>query len=412
MKILVLYHYYHPDDVVSATHYTDLSESLAKRNFEVEVWPANRPCHPLSLNQKESGVPASYSTRPEMIKGVKVHRVWRPPFRQHSFLGRMLNAYWMMKYWWLRLAFRPGYRPDVILIGTDPLLSVTMVPFLKFLRPKAKMIHWCFDLYPEAAVADGLLSEKSTVTKWIKSWMNWGYQKCDLIADLGACMGERLKNYKVKETVTLTPWALEEPPQPLVYDKNERELLFGQTPLGLLYSGNLGRAHEFYLTLKLARLLKDSAVFTYSVRGSRLAELKHAIHSEDSNIHFAEFAPPAKLSARLCAPDAHLVSLRSEWAGVVVPSKFFGALAVGRPVLYEGPKTSEVAQWIEEYKVGWVLTPDHLQETANEIMAFSQDEKRKLDMFKHCHAIYTRHFSKQAVVDGFDREIRKLLNQV
>jgi colanic acid biosynthesis glycosyl transferase WcaI len=92
-KILVLYHYYWPDDVVSAQLFTGLCEGLADQ-FDVETWPGNRGCHDPKT---------SYSLKVEIHNGVKVRRVWRPPIRQHSFFGRILNSIWMQKAWWWRL---------------------------------------------------------------------------------------------------------------------------------------------------------------------------------------------------------------------------------------------------------------------------------------------------------------------
>ena len=64
---------------------------------------------------------------------------------------------------------------------------------------------------------------------------------------------------------------------------------------------------------KLTTGRSSQAVFVYGVRGSRLEELKKAITPEDTNIRFADFAPPEHLAARLSAPDVHIVSLRPEW---------------------------------------------------------------------------------------------------
>jgi glycosyltransferase involved in cell wall biosynthesis len=222
-------------------------------------------------------------------------------------------------------------------------------------------------------------------------------------------MGERLDGYNVKKSATLTPWALEESAAPLLIDPAERKSLFGDSELGLLYSGSFGRAHDFKLTLKLARLMADKAGFAYGVRGSRLNELKKAVTLEDANIRFVDFAPTERLSARLSAPDVHVVSLRPEWTGIVVPSKFFGALAAGRPILFEGSSDSSLARWILEYKVGWVLNPDNLEKTASELLWFSGSQSQKNEMFRHCHEIYQTHFSKKTVIDQWNSELRTLL---
>jgi len=401
-KILLLYHYYRPDDVVSAVHMTELAEGLALKGWGVEVWPGNRSCH-------ERG--RAYSCGPEFANGVLIRRVWRPDFPQHRFWGRLFNSIWIQKFWLWRSFFWGKDRPDVVLIGTDPVFALLVAPLLRLFHPKLKIVHWCFDLYPEAAVADGIFQEGNLPVRLAKALMGPAYRACDLVAQLGPCMAERLKAYPVRQSVTLTPWALEEPSAPLAVDAHERKNLFGEAKLCLLYSGNFGRAHEFYLTLKLARRMRGKAVFTYSARGSRMDALRKAVNPEDTNLRFAEFAPPDKLQARLSSTDIHVVSLREGWTGLVVPSKFFGALAAGRPVLFEGDDHSAIARWIEEYKVGWVLHAENIGELAEELQDFAKSDKNKMKMFRHCHEIYRNHFSKQIVLEGWEGQLNRLISE-
>jgi colanic acid biosynthesis glycosyl transferase WcaI len=395
-KILILYHFYEPDDVVSAVLFSGLGQGLAAQGLDVEVWPSNRSCH--HENQ-------TYSLKSEKSGEVLIRRVWRPAFQQHRLMGRVLNALWVETSWFCRALF--SKTPDMVIIGTDPIFSVLLVPFLKMRWPRVKIAHWCFDLYPEAAVSEGLVGEKSPLVRFLKSLLKGAYAKCDLIADLGVCMKDRLSAYSQTPTTTLTPWALEEPDKPLDFDPGERKLLFGESPLGLLYSGNLSHPNRFDLSLILVRRMKVKVVLAFSARGSRWEELKASLVPEEPHIRLAAFAPFEKLEARLSAPDVHLVSLKDSYTGVTVPSKFFGALAMGRPVLFEGSHASAIARWIEEYKIGWVLNEDNLSQTAEDLENFSRDEKRKTDMFRHCHEVYRDHFSKKSVLEGWIREIRR-----
>lgn len=256
-KILVLCEYFRPDDVAAAKFYTDFCEGLVDKGWEVEVWPTNRSCH----YYKEH-----YTLQKEDQKGVLIRRIWRPAWSQHSFWGRVLNSIWTQKLWWWRLAFSPSVRPDVILTGTAPLFGVLLSPFLRLLRPKARIVHWCFDLYPEIAIGDGLIDEKGIIAKMIRFFLKRAYRSSDLIADLGPCMGGLLNRYSTKPSVTLNLWSTLEPSDPLACENSERREIFGESPLGLFYSGSFGRGHDFYLTLKLARLMRGSAIFAYSDR--------------------------------------------------------------------------------------------------------------------------------------------------
>src|SRR5205085_1854938 len=114
-RIVVLYHYFHPDDVVSASHYAQLCTGLVAKGWDVTVFTANRSRH-------RDGV---RYPRYERWKGMAIHRLWRPPLPQASIVGRVLNALWMVGAWFVAIArSKASLRPDVVLIGTDPILSV------------------------------------------------------------------------------------------------------------------------------------------------------------------------------------------------------------------------------------------------------------------------------------------------
>jgi glycosyltransferase involved in cell wall biosynthesis len=394
----VLYHYFHPDDVISARHFDELCQGLVARGWDVLARPSNRGC------RDESRV---YPLK-ETWQGIRICRVWRPRFRQSSNLGRLLNAGWMIAWWCLSSG---GRRPNVLIVGTDPVFSVLVAAVWRFTRPGVRIAHWAFDLYPEAGVADGLVRADSTLARVVRVLLKGAYRCCDLVADLGRCMRARLRVYRTRgRVVTLVPWALSEPTEPVPPDLAVRRGLFGDAALGLLYSGNFGRAHSYEEFLDLARRLRGSGVaLCFGVRGNRADELRKAVRPDDTNVSFAGFAPEEELERRLAAAEVHLVSLRPEWTGVVVPSKFFGSLAAGRPVVFAGSPDSAIAGWIQEHGVGWVLTRDTAAAVADDLRRLAADPGRLADLQRRCHAVYRDHFSWQRVMDGWDRELRALL---
>jgi hypothetical protein len=256
-----------------------------------------------------------------------------------------------------------------------------------------------------------MLREDAWSTRILQRWLRRAYAACDLVADLGDCMRQRLARYGAAcRKVTLVPWALSEPSVAEPSDPGTQRELFGDSRLGLLYSGNFGRAHAFADFLDLARCLRGTGVhFCFGVRGNRAEELRAAIGPEDANISLAGFAPEAALAQRLAAADIHLVSLRPEWTGVVVPSKFFGSLAAGRPVIFAGGRDSAIARWIGEHRVGWVLDASSRDVIAAELRELALAPARLAEMQQHCHGVYQKHFSRQRVMRGWDREMRDVL---
>ncbi|MDY3551868.1 glycosyltransferase family 4 protein [Gemmata sp. JC717] len=398
---VLLYHYFHPDDVVSARMFTDLADGLVARGWDVTAIPCNRGCREESIAHPLN----------ETHDGVSIRRVWRPPFRQASARGRVLNAAWMLCAWARAAVTLPRRRNEVMIVGTDPVLGVLAALPWWALRWRAGIVHWCHDLYPDAAVAEGMLKAGSLPVRVLNWLLAKAYRRCGVIADLGPCMRERLERYgSHARPATLTPWALVEPSRPVEADPATRRELFGTAALGLLYSGSFGRAHSHTEFLDLARLLRGAPVgLCFAVRGNRVNELKAAVTPDDANVSFAGFAPEEELERRLGACDLHLVSLRSEWSGAVVPSKFFGALAAGRGVVYAGPPDSAIGRWVTEYRVGWVLTPETLGAVAADLRALAAEPGRLAALRARCHAAYHEHFSRDRQLDEWDAELRALL---
>jgi glycosyltransferase involved in cell wall biosynthesis len=148
----------------------------------------------------------------------------------------------------------------------------------------------------------------------------------------------------------------------------------------------------------------------FSVRGKRQEELRKAVHQRDAGIEFAPFASSDKLQDRLACADIHVVTLRPGWTGMVVPSKFFGALAAGRPVLFAGSVDSSLAKWIREFQIGWVLTSENLHHVGKQLLAYMNSAEQIDAMQQRCFSVYREFFSRDSQIDKFDRSLRSLVN--
>ena len=396
----VYYHFLPPDDVVSARHFADLAEGLQERGWKVRVFGSNRSC-------RSNG--ASYPLA-ETINKVEYNRTWRPDFPQNRAYGRIANAIWMCGSWASKAIWEQN-PPDVMITGTDPIFSVASSLAWKATFPHTKLVHWCFDLYPDALFAEGIVHEKSPPGKGLKSISTSILQKQDILANLGPCMADRLSSYAPRtEQMELTPWALVEPDSLPTTDSKIRSELFGSAKLGLLYSGSFGRAHCYEDILALARKLRNESIsFCFAVRGNRVEQLKAAINPEDTNIRFAGFASEADLEKRLAAADIHIASLNPEWTGCVVPSKFFGSLAIGRPVLFSGSPKASPARWAESHKVGWTLTSQTVDPIAKMMSFLAANPLQLGELQQQSIQAYQTHFSKKSNLDRLDTRLRMLI---
>lgn len=397
--LVLLYHYFHPDDVVSARLFSDLARALHQDGWDVVAAPSIRSCHEMQERHRKK----------ERWEGGRIERVWRLALPQASHGGRLFNAFTMLCGWAWRAVTMKRHPGEVMIVGTDPVLGVMVAIAWRFFRPGCTIVHWCHDVYPEAAIADGMFREQSVAMRLLRYFLGIAYRRCDYVADLGSCMRSVLSRYRTSaKLVTLTPWSLVEPDGPVDSDPEVRGELFGTAKLGLLYSGNLGRAHEYEPFLQLARALRsDSVKMCFAGRGPRMAQLEAAVTEEDSNVSLAGFAPEEFLAKRLASADVHLVSLKPEVTGTVVPSKFFGALAIGRPVLYSGSMDSSIAKWIEEYKVGWILDDATLPKIVILLQQIIANRAQLSELNARCWAVYQEHFSRRVQLDRWKQLLNK-----
>ncbi|CAM2056867.1 colanic acid biosynthesis glycosyl transferase WcaI [Desulfovibrionales bacterium] len=409
-SVLLLYHFYPPDDVVSGQLFADLATDLVRRGWDTDVLTSNRLCH-----QPDSTVKPTRECR----DGVSIHRTWRPPLDQSRHLSRLANAIWLFAAWsWRILRLHPY---DAYIIGSDPQFSQLLFPVLRLLRPRSRIIFWCHDLFPDAIEAlifinKGNITRRGSCLSILYRITRKLLQSCyccvNVIVDLGPCMAARLAAYDHHATTaTVTPWALLKSEMPLPLDPDTRHKIFGETPLALLYSGNLGYAHDFVPFLHLAEKLANitpKAMIVFGCRGNRVHDLEATLHAASlPNVRRLDFISEVALASRLAAADFHLLSLKSGWEGIVVPSKFFGSLATGRPIIYAGPMNSAPALWIQEYNLGFILTPYNTVTIAAHLAKIIQNQAFLTAWNHHIQTIYRHHFSRKIMLDRFAALLHK-----
>jgi glycosyltransferase involved in cell wall biosynthesis len=400
--VYILYHFFYPDNVISAEHKKELAQGLVARGWEVTVLTSNRFCR----DQKHE-----IDCLEEHWSGMRIIRVPRKQYNQSSMIGRLRNSAAMQGGWLRMLKSLP--EPDVLILGTDPQFSQFMFPALRKMMPGTRLVLWGFDLYPDILEAMGS-PIIAAAAKGMRPVMKRVYDPVSLLADIGPCMRSKLSRYAPNaRRETLVPWALVELDRPGTPDPHIREELFGKARLGILYSGTIGQAHTFDRFILLARRLRAldaSVAFCFAGRGNRYAELQKMISNEDTNIRFAGFCRLEELEQRLNAADLHMISLRAGWEGTVVPSKFFGALATGKPVLYDGAVESDIGIWVSEHDLGIVLSDSNLEEAAQRLISFSESRDGLLAWQQTALNIYNQQFSSEIVLNKWDHVLRSMMN--
>lgn len=344
-RILFLNRSYWPDAEATGQLLTDLTEDLADR-FDVHVL-AGRPNH---VPDGQNGY-ADVQCR----NGVTIHRTRHSQFPKTSKIGKLANllSFTASAYWQLRRRFVP----DVVVAQTDPFFLPLIASRMRQ-QGRCKMIVTLQDIYPDVMVGAGLLEEGRT-TRAIRGMLRHAYEQADRIVVLSRDMREKCLSWGLPdEKITIIPnWADTAQIRP----EKERNEFRARHGLGdafvVMYSGNLGYAHQLEPLLHAAARLSARPEIQFvmigeGVQKSRLERM--AAELKLTNIRFLPYQAREELSQSLSAADVHFLSVHPHVADCLMPSKLYGILASGTPIVAACPPGSELADIIQDFDVGIV----------------------------------------------------------
>lgn len=253
-----------------------------------------------------------------------------------------------------------GQRTDINIVLTTP----PFMPLWGFLLSKVRrqpyfvLLH---DLYPQLMFEYRMISGETLLAKMLIWLSKLSLHHAQGIIVIGRCVAANVQEIGVPpERIHIIPNWIDER---LVYPVDNHENQFRKN-LGLadkfvvLYSGNMGLAHYFDDILAVAEQMQNlyGIVFVFIGFGARYNEIKARVENLSlTNVVLLPLQDIGTLGQSLSAGDLHLVTLRDACTGMMVPSKAFGALAVGRPIIYQGSARGELAQMIREQDIGTVV---------------------------------------------------------
>jgi len=358
-SILFINRVYPPDSGATGRVLELVAKSFSEAGWEVRILATAGP-----------GSPAGTQIR----DNVTVIRAG-VPFSKTNLLLRAAGYALMIPSLFLRALLLP--RSDIVVTKTDPPMLLVIGPFLKLIKG-SRLIHWAQDLYPEVAEEVGVLPKRGPLAGILRGLSSLSLKSHDLVLAVGRCMAEKLRERGIDSSkIRVVPnIGIEQEIRPAPRLPNEFRERHGLGDSFLvMYSGNMGRAHDFSTTLEAALAIQEkgpsSILFLFVGSGPMESWLRsEALRLNLRNVRFLPSQAEESLSTSLAAADLHLVTMKQEMTGLVVPSKFYGVLAAGRPCLFVGPVTSEVALVIRELEVGAVIQPGDQSGLADVILEF------------------------------------------
>jgi colanic acid biosynthesis glycosyl transferase WcaI len=337
-RVVFVNRFFHPDHSATSQLLSDLAFHLAAADFVVEV----------VTSRQTYDDPTRELAASEVIRGVRVHRVRTTRFGRGRLLPRAVDY----ATFYAAAAAKAATLVDagtVLVTETDPPLMSIPSAAVGALR-RARLVHWTQDLFPEVAEALHVPGIR-LVAPALRRARNVSLAAARTNVALGDSMAERLAAEGIarEKIAVIHNWSLSEsePEASAAATESLRQAWGLEGKLVVGYSGNLGRAHDFMAIVDAAARLQSRAdiAFVLIGDGAQRPWLEEQVRSRGlTNVILKPYQPLDRLAATLALPQVHLVSLKPELEGLIMPSKLYAVLAAGRGVFFVGDQRGEVAR--------------------------------------------------------------------
>jgi len=409
-KLLIYAHYYSPDVASTGQILKELAEGMI-HEFDITVI-----CVVPSYTGK---IAPEYKTKlfyKEVIHGINIIRVRVPEFSKNNKKSRVKNilSYFLGA---MLATFKVGKIDYVFSISQPPILGGMLGTWGKWIK-RAKYIYNIQDFNPEQTMAVGY-SKNRLILKIMMKIDKFSCSCADKVIVVGRDMAEtlksRFKENKIPNHVFINNWIDEKEIYPLPKN-NERVVAFKkkyglENKFIIMYSGNLGLYYDLENIMKVIKNFnhRQDVVFSFVGEGS-IKDKLISIKEEYSlnNVIFIPYQDKADLIYSLNSADIHWCINAKGIKGVSVPSKLYGIVAAGKPIIGVLEKESEGRLIIEESQCGYVTDPgnyDGIKGIIENVLR-EKDEKTLNKMSERGRTYLLKNLTKEVSVTKYINEIK------
>jgi colanic acid biosynthesis glycosyl transferase WcaI len=395
-RVIFLNRFFHPDHSATSRMLSALAFELASSGNDVHIITSRQ-----LYDQPGAALP-----KDEITRGVHIHRVGTTKFGRSSLPGRAMDYLsFYLTSWRCALSIaRPG---DIVVAKTDPPM-ISLVGMMAAKQRKAKLVNWVQDVYPEIAIEFGvpfLIAPVRRLLFWLRDMSLKAAANNVVLGQLPARLV--LSRGVPSDRVTIIHnWSDEGEIVPVAAADNTLRQTWGLDDKFVVgYSGNLGRTHEFLTMLSVSERFRndDRIVFLVIGGGHHTDGLAHEVKSRglERSYLFAPYQDAAALKYSLGVPDVHWISLRPQFEGLIVPSKFYGIAAAGRPMISIGSKKGELGLLLEQHQCGFAIEEGDVNSLEGVINALRHDRDLCAKMGQRARSMLDNRFTRRQAFDSW-----------
>ncbi|MCC6680137.1 MAG: glycosyltransferase family 4 protein [Phycisphaeraceae bacterium] len=348
--LLVLTQVYVPDPASVGQHMHDAAAEMGRRGHRVIVYCANRGYDD----------PTQKYPRHEVRDAVSIRRLPLSSLGKKSLLHRVVAQLSFLTQCIVRGCF--VRRLDRIFISTSPPMCAFAALCIAAIR-RVPISYWVMDLNPDQVIVMGRMKPTALPVRMMNMLNRAILGRAQHIVALDRFMAQRLNRKRdvTDKMLIMPPWPHESHLQPIAHADNPfRATHQLQNKFVIMYSGNHSPANPLDTLLETAMRLRDQQdlLFMFIGGGGGKKQIDDQIaQHHPPHIVSLPYQPLSQIKYSLSAADLHVVTMGNEVVGCVHPCKVYGAMAIGRPILYFGPRPSHVSDLLDEAQCGWHL--DH-----------------------------------------------------
>ncbi len=401
MKIIFVNRYFHPDHSATSQMLSDLAFALAGQGRTVHV----------VTSRQRYGNPAAVLAKRETSEGVAIDRVWTTRFGRYKLVGRAVDylSFYLSA---AAMLWRIAGRGDIVVAMTDPpMLSLLATPIARWRG--AVSVNWLQDIYPEVIQALGMArgALSGLGVRLLRRARDRSLRRAACNVVLGERMAAGVRDLGVASDriAVVANWADGSLVRPVEPAGNPLRRRWGVGDRFVVaYSGNLGRAHDIDTILAAMAETERRArvLWLFIGGGAQVDALASGAHRRGlTSLRLEPYQPREHLAESLSVADVHLVSLRPELEGLIVPSKFYGIAAAGRATIFIGDGEGEIARELRRIDGGVTVAQGDGKGLAEAVLALAADPMRCREMGRNARQAFERDYDKPRAVGQWQRLI-------
>jgi glycosyltransferase involved in cell wall biosynthesis len=393
---LVCQHFY-PEMVSTGMHMTELARRLRKHGWEITVY-----CAQPALEEEEEEVPVEMRHQ-----GIRIKRMPTVGDQRESTVSRLFLALtYLLSTTQALIRDRNEY--DGLLVTTNPPFIGLAGWFASTVLGKP-YIQLVYDVYPDIAEQLGVINEGGLVSRlWEQMTsliLNEASSTIVIGRDMADLIQKKLRRKKYGSMHLIPNWSDETVVEPVPRSENpfRHEHDVGDRIL-VQYAGRHGKTHNLEPLIEAAAQLTDRPVLFQFIGGGDKKEKLQLMAQERNleNVMFLPYQPMEKLDTVLAAADVAVVCLESRFTGMSVPSKTYGIMASGTPLLGFLDEESEIGRTIQENDCGYVLEDPSGNEVAQSLETLLNEPDLLKDMGIRGREAFEENFTLSAAAKRYD----------